>query len=221
MKTVVITGGARGFGLAMHRLFRERGCNIVVNDISNEALENAKKELENISGIGKIICIQGDITKSEDIQNIIDTTLSKTGSIDFWINNAGVNQPDKPIWELEESVINRMIEIDLKGTILCSKLIMKAMIKQGYGQIFNVEGYGSNDAVQTGLSIYGTSKRAVTYFTEALAHEAEDQNTNVFVGKITPGIMITNFINTSLGDGAHIELPEKTKKVYNILGEYQ
>jgi NAD(P)-dependent dehydrogenase (short-subunit alcohol dehydrogenase family) len=69
MKTVVITGSARGFGLAMHRLFRERGCNIVVNDISNEALENAKKELENISGTGEIICIQGDITKSEDIQS--------------------------------------------------------------------------------------------------------------------------------------------------------
>ena len=220
MKTVVITGSARGFGLAMHRLFRERGCNIVVNDISNEALENAKKELENISGSGKIICVQGDITKPEDIQNIIDTTLKETGSIDFWINNAGVNQPDLPIWELDESVINRMIEIDLKGTILCSKLVMKVMIKQGHGQIFNVEGYGSNDAVQTGLSIYGTSKRAVTYFTEALAHEAEDQNTNVFVGKITPGIMITNFINTSLGDGARIELPKKTKKVYNILGDY-
>ena len=220
MTTVVITGSARGFGLAMHRLFRERNCDIVVNDISSEALENAKKELEAIKGSGKVICIQGDITKTEDIQNIIDTTIAQTGSIDFWINNAGVNQPDKPIWELDENVINRMLEIDLKGTILCSQLAMKAMIKQGYGQIFNVEGYGSNDAVQTGLSIYGTSKRAVTYFTEALAHEAEDQNTNVFVGKITPGIMITNFINTSLGDGAHIDLPEKTKKVYNILGDY-
>lgn len=220
MKTVVITGSARGFGLAMHRLFREKGCHIVVNDISSESLENAKKELEEIKAEGKVICVQGDITKEEDIQKIIDTTISETGAIDFWINNAGVNQPDKPIWELDKQVIDKMIEIDLKGTILCSKLVMKTMIKQGHGQIFNVEGYGSNDAVQTGLSIYGTTKRAVTYFTEALAHEAEDQNTNVFVGKITPGIMITNFISTSLGDGAHIELPEKTKKAYNILGDY-
>jgi len=220
MKTVVITGSARGFGLAMHRLFREKGCHIVVNDISSEALEKAKIELEKINGTGKVVCVQGDITNEDDIQRIIQTTLQETGSIDFWINNAGVNQPDQPIWELEKSVIDRMIEIDLKGTILCSKHVMQAMIKQGHGQIFNVEGYGSNDAVQTGLSIYGTSKRAVTYFTEALAHEAEDQNTNVFVGKITPGIMITNFISTSLGDGAHIELPEKTKKVYNILGDY-
>ena len=83
---------------------------------------------------------------------------------------------------------------------------MPQMIKQGYGQIFNVEGYGSNDAVSVGLSIYGTAKRAVTYFTEALANEVEKLNTNVLVGKITPGIMITNFITHSLGDGEKIEL---------------
>ena len=88
------------------------------------------------------------------------------------------------------------------------------------GQIYNVEGHGSNDAKILGLSLYGTSKRAITYFTEALAHEAKELNTNVLVGKITPGIMITNFITTALGDGEKIELDPKTKKVYNILGDY-
>ena len=83
-----------------------------------------------------------------------------------------------------------------------------------------MEGHGSNDAQILGLSLYGTAKRAVTYFTEALANEAKLLNTNVLVGKITPGIMITNFINTSLGDGDKIELDEKTKKIYNILGDY-
>lgn len=94
------------------------------------------------------------------------------------------------------------------------------MIKQGSGQIYNIEGYGSNDAKMLGLSIYGTAKRAITYFTEALAKESETKNTNVLIGKITPGIMITNFIHTALGDGEKIELDEKTKKVYNILGDY-
>ena len=97
---------------------------------------------------------------------------------------------------------------------------MKVMIDQKHGQIFNVEGHGSNDAKILGLSLYGTSKRAVTYFTEALAYEAEQKNTNVLIGKITPGIMITNFTHTALGDGEHIELDEKAKKVYNILGDY-
>ena len=94
------------------------------------------------------------------------------------------------------------------------------MMKQGSGQIFNVEGYGSNDAKMLGLSIYGTCKRAVTYFTEALAKEVKTKKLNICIGKITPGIMITNFINTSLGDGEKIELPEKTKNIYNILGDY-
>ena len=94
------------------------------------------------------------------------------------------------------------------------------MIKQGSGQIFNVEGYGSNDATSVGLSIYGTAKRGVTYFTEVLSKEAKELNTGVLIGKITLGIMITNFINHSLGDGEKIDLPEKTKKVYNILGDY-
>lgn len=130
------------------------------------------------------------------------------------------NQPDKAIWELTEEEINLVLNVDLKGAIMGSKLVMEEMIKQGRGAIYNIEGYGSNDAKMLGLSIYGTSKRAVTYFTEALAKESEVRNTNVIVGKLSPGIMITDFITNALGDKEKINLPEKTKKVYNILGDY-
>ena len=74
--------------------------------------------------------------------------------------------------------------------------------------------------MRPGLSIYGTSKRAITYFTEALAKENEEKNTGVVVGRLSPGIMITDFITNALGDKSKIELPDKTKKVYNILGDY-
>ena len=97
---------------------------------------------------------------------------------------------------------------------------MEEMIKNNGGSIYNVEGYGSNDAKMLGLSIYGTSKRAITYFTEALAKESEERNTNVIVGKLSPGIMITDFITNALGNKEKINLSEKTKKVYNILGDY-
>ena len=97
---------------------------------------------------------------------------------------------------------------------------MEEMIKNNGGAIYNVEGYGSNDAKMLGLSIYGTSKRAITYFTEALAKESEERNTNVIVGKLSPGIMITDFITNALGNKEKINLSEKTKKVYNILGDY-
>ena len=219
MSSVVITGNARGFGYAMTELFYEKGFDIVLCDISGEVIQEAKAKLEK-NKKGKIVCVQCDITSEEQVGKLIEITKKELGSIDIWINNAGVNQPSKPIWELDKKTIDRLIDIDLKGTILCSKMIMPVMIAQGHGQIFNVEGHGSNDATIFGLSMYGTSKRAVTYFTEALAYEAEQANTNVLIGKITPGIMITNFINTSLGDGEKIELDEKTKKVYNILGDY-
>ena len=219
MKTVVITGSARGFGYAMIELFYQNDCNVVVCDINEDELKKAKEKLEKISSKGNILAIKADITKEEDVLNLIDQSLDKFSTIDIWINNAGVNQPMKPVWELDSSIINRLIDIDLKGTILCSKCIMPIMIKQKSGAIYNVEGYGSNDATMTGLSIYGTSKRAVTYFTEALSKESEDAGNYVCVGKITPGIMITNFIGTSMGDGESIHLDEKTKNVYNILGD--
>lgn len=220
MKTVVITGSARGFGFEMLKLFRMNNFNVVLCDINEESLKEAKNELLKLDYNGKVLSYKTDITKEEEVINLIDNTIKEVGQIDIWINNAGVNQPNLPIWELDKKTIDRLIDIDIKGTILCSKLIMPVMIKQNSGQIFNVEGHGSNDATILGLSIYGTSKRAVTYFTEALAFEAEKLNTNVLIGKITPGIMITNFITTSLGDGEKIELDEKTKKVYNILGDY-
>lgn len=218
MKTVVITGSARGFGYAMIELFRKNDFNVVLCDINEESLKEAFENLKKINSKAKILSFRVDITKEEEIKYLIDETLNECKTIDIWINNAGVNQTNKPIWEEETNVINRLIDIDLKGTILCSKLITNVMLKQKSGQIFNVEGFGSDNAKRTGLSIYGTSKRAVTYFTEALAHELKD--TNILVGKITPGIMITNFIDTSLGDGNKIVLDEKTKKVYNILGDY-
>jgi len=219
MKTVVITGSARGFGYAMLELFYKNNFNVVVCDINKECLEEAKEKLNKINSQGKILSYVMDVTKEEDINNLIKYVLSEVETIDIWINNAGVNQPMERIWELDSKVIDRLIDIDIKGTILCSKCIMPIMLKQGFGAIYNVEGHGSNDAVILGLSIYGTSKRAVTYFTEALAKESKLSGDIVKVGKITPGIMITNFINTSMGDGDKIELDEKTKNIYNILGD--
>ncbi len=219
MKIVVITGSARGFGFEMAKCFRKNDYNIIICDINEEALKSAKEELTKIKSDAQIFDYKLDITNYEDVKKMIETQLNKTKTIDIWVNNAGVNQSDKAIWELDAKEINRLIDIDLKGTILCSNLIMKVFEKQNSGSIYNVEGYGSNDAKMLGLSIYGTSKRAITYFTEALAKEVETRKLNVCIGKITPGIMITNFINTSLGDGAKIELSEKTKNVYNILGD--
>jgi len=220
MKTVVITGSARGLGLEMAKDFRRNNYNVVISDLNNDNLKNAIAILNEIKSNGQIGYKVCDVTKSKDIEDLIDYASSEFNNIDIWINNAGVNQPDKAIWELTEKEIDIVLDVDLKGTIIASKLVMEYMSKNGTGAIYNIEGYGSNDAKMLGLSIYGTSKRAITYFTEALAKESEEKNTGVIVGKLSPGIMITDFITNALGNKEKIELPEKTKKVYNILGDY-
>ena len=220
MKSVVITGSARGLGFCMARLFRENGYNVVISDLNEDNLKKSKEKLENIKGKGSVEYCVCNVTKSTDISKLIEFSVGKFNSIDIWINNAGVNQPDKPIWELTEEEIDLVLEVDLKGAVMGSKLVMEEMAKKGIGAIYNIEGYGSNDAMMLGLSMYGTSKRAITYFTQALAKESEEKKTGVIVGRLSPGIMITDFITNALGDKEKIELPEKTKEVYNILGDY-
>ena len=219
MKTVVITGSARGLGLEMAKCFRHKNFNVVISDLFKKDLEVAKKELLKVKGNGDIDYFVCDITKESDIVNLINKSLEKYGVIDFWINNAGVNQPDKMIWDLSSDEIDRMLEIDLKGTVVASKLIAKVMIEQNSGSIYNVEGHGSNDAIIPGLSVYGTAKRGITYFTMALAKELEKMNVDVMVGRLSPGIMITDFIVNSFRN-KKMSLSDKNKKVYNILGDY-
>ena len=216
MKTVVITGSARGLGYNMARFFREYNYNVVLSDLNEEKLKLAKEELEKTPSEAEITYTTCNVSKIEELQALMDFAVEKFGEVDIWINNAGVNQPQKAIWELTEQEINTII--DLKGAIFGSKVAIEQMSKQHKGAVYNIEGYGSNDAHMLGLNMYGTSKRAVTYLTEALAQECEQQGNGVIVGKLSPGIMITEFTTHSLGNDK-IELAEKTKKVYNILGD--
>ncbi len=220
MKTVVITGSARGLGLEMAIQFKMKEYNVVLSDILEDKLKEAKDLLEKeYPSRGRVISLVCDVTKESDLQRLVDETVKEFKGVDIWINNAGVNQPMLPIWKLEADSINRLLDIDLKSTIIGSKIAISQMIKQGYGQIYGVEGYGSNDATMLGLSIYGTGKRATTYFYKALANEVKESKLPICVGVLSPGIMITDFLTHSLGTDS-FALPEKTKKVYNILGDY-
>ncbi len=220
MKTVVITGSARGLGFEMAKVFKKNNYNVVISDLNNDNLKLACDELNKIESNSKVIYKVCNVVNSEDIIELIKYSVNEFESIDIWINNAGINQPNKAIWELSTDEIETILNVDLKGTIIASNLVMKRMIKQHSGAIYNVEGYGSNNATMLGLSMYGTAKRAITYFTEALAKECETTKNGVIIGKLSPGIMITDFITNALVNKEKIELDEKTKKVYNILADY-
>ena len=221
MKTVVVTGSARGFGYQMAKKFKELGYNVVLSDVNEGNLQKAEKELSSVNPSAEVASFLCDVTRYEDVCSLWEKAKERFGSIDVWINNAGVNSPNKGVYEFQDKEIDFILNVDLKGTIYGSMVAFKGMKEQGFGQIYNVEGYGSNDAMMTGLTMYGTAKRAVTYFTKSLSKESHDLcQDKVQVCLLTPGIMITDFITHANGDKTKVELSEKTKKVYNILGDY-
>lgn len=218
-KTVVITGSARGLGYEMAKCFRKKNYNVVISDLNKKDIDKAKNEILGIKGKGEVLALVCDITKDKDIINLISKSIGKFKCIDIWVNNAGVNQPDKMIWDLSSDEIRRMVEIDLTSTMVASRYIMEEMVKVNHGAIYMVEGHGSNNAIVPGLSIYGTAKRGITYFSRALAKEAEVNKNDIIVGRLAPGIMITDFLVNAFRD-KKMNLSEKNKRIYNILGDY-
>lgn len=220
MKTVVITGSSGGLGLEMAKVFRRNHYNVVLNGTNPAKLEKAEEALKAVESSAGITAFRANVTVSSEVQALWDHAVAAFGMVDIWINNAGVNQPDKAVWELTEPEMDAMLDIDLRGAIVGSCVAMREMEKRHAGAIYNLEGYGSNDAHMLGLGMYGTTKRAVTYFTETLALESKERNTGVIVGRLSPGIMITDFTVKALGGQQNIDLPEKTKKFYNVVGDY-
>ena len=221
MKTVVITGSAQGFGFEMAKIFRANNFNVVLSDINEKGLKEAKANLKKIESTAKIESCVCDVTSFDALQGLWSFAKEKFENVDIWINNAGVNQPNKPIYELTQKEVDFLLNVDLKGAIYGSQVAFAGMKEQNFGQIYNIEGYGSNDAMMTGLNLYGTTKRAVTHFTKALAKESKEiTDGKVCVCRLTPGIMITGFLTNANGGETKVELAEKTKKVYNILGDY-
>ncbi|SCW49569.1 Short-chain dehydrogenase [Ruminococcaceae bacterium YRB3002] len=221
-QTVVITGSSRGFGLCQAKKFKELGCNVVISGVNETNLAKALAELEQINPQDtRAVSVVCNVTERSNLEKLWDSAADAFGGVDIWVNNAGVNSPDRPVCELTEREINNILDVDLKGVVSGTAVAFAGMRAQGYGKIYNVEGYGSNDAMMTGLTMYGTAKRAVTYFTRSMARESHDLTGDcIKVCRLSPGIMITDFITHANGGETSIVLSDKTKKFYNIVADY-
>ena len=122
IKTVVITGSSRGLGYEMVKKFFLSWWNVVINGHNPERLQASLDDLRKLESNSKIECYNGDITKEKDIQGLVDFAVKTFQNIDIWINNAGINQPPKPIWELNEKEIDSILNTNLKGAIIGTKL---------------------------------------------------------------------------------------------------
>jgi short-subunit dehydrogenase len=211
MKSVVITGSTRGIGHGLALEFLKSGCQVMLSGRTQGSVDAAVKKLAAQYGTANVAGQTCDVSDWHQVQALWDAASRAFCRVDIWINNAGVTHVTKNVSVMDIEEIKPVIDTNITGMIYGSKIALEGMLKQGFGQIYNMEGHGSNDSKLPGVSVYGTSKRALRYFTEVLIDETE--GTPVQVCFLSPGIVLTDF----LINGMRKRLPEELESVKAIL----
>jgi len=214
IKTVVITGSTRGIGHGLAKEFLKRGHQVVLNGRDESQVNKAVKKFKDHGG--EVIGVAADVTDHDAFQKLSDRTVSQFGKIDIWINNAGIPQTQNYFPELESSEIEHLISVNITSLMLGTHSALRFFSKQGYGKVFNMEGFGSDGRMMDKLSLYGTSKRAVNYFTKSVSRENKDER--IQVGILSPGMVRTDFLTGAMDTGSLAE-QNRNKKVFDILAE--
>ncbi|HEX3044091.1 MAG TPA: SDR family oxidoreductase [Bacillota bacterium] len=212
-KQIVITGGTRGIGFCMAQEFLKRGHRVTISGTKPETLQQALEKLRDFSDrVQGTIC---DVTKLEELEQLWAFAVKKWGRVDIWINNAGINQPHAPVWEVAPQRVQEIMATNVTGMIHGSQVALRGMTKQGQGAIYNMEGWGSDGAHMNNLNIYGTSKCALRYFTRGLI--GETKSGPVIVGTLSPGMMVTDFILQPLREDP--QRLARMKKMLNLIAD--
>ena len=201
-KCAVVTGAAKGIGKAIALKLASSGVNIVLNYRSSEdkAIETEKEILS--LGV-EVLRIKGDISKPNDVENLIDCAKNKFGKIDIMVNN-DVIQKDTLLLRMKEEDFDSVINVNLKGVFNCLKAITPVMVKQKEGKIINlssVVGLVGN----AGQVNYAASKAGVIGMTKSLAKEIGSRG--ITVNAVAPG-----FIETDMTDVLGDRFKEEAKK---------
>lgn len=216
MKVVVITGSTRGIGHGMAIEFLKRGCRVMLSGRSQANVDAEVRQLAGQYGSDRVSGKACEVVDYKQIQSLWDAAVNTFGRVDIWINNAGCTHLTKLLAEMDIEQIKPVIDTNITGMIYGSKIALQGMLKQGFGQIYNMEGHGSNDSKMPGLSVYGTSKRALRYMTESLIEETE--NTPVQICFLSPGIVLTDFLINGMRKRTPEEL-ESIKPILNCLAD--
>ena len=214
MKTVVITGSTRGIGRGLAEAFLKRGCKVVISGRTGAAVQAVVAELEkqHAGRVGGAAC---EITQAAQIEALWQAAAGKFQRVDVWINKAGMSIHRGPLHEAKASDLEAIVATNLTGVLLANRIVIAAMLKQGGGQVWNMEGFGSNGMTQPGMAPYGCTKRAITYLNKAMQKELKGQPVQVCT--LSPGIVVTDLL---VGDyDLKSEQWAKAKKVLNILGD--
>jgi 3-oxoacyl-[acyl-carrier protein] reductase len=211
-KVALVTGGGRGIGERIAKELAQAGMRVAVSARSREQIENVAREIAGIA-------VPADVADRASVAHLVSQTESELGPIEVLVNNAGVmGRPGtRMIWEEDPADWWRVFEVNVLGTYLCCREVLRGMVDRGQGRIINV---GSGAAYlpaapgNVGGTAYGASKAALYRFAELLAAQVAQPGIAVFT--ISPGLVRTA-MTESFGDDAPWTPPELAPRLVRVL----
>ncbi len=186
VKTALVTGAARGIGLAIASRLAADGLRVAVLDLELEAAQAAAKQV----GAGAI-AIAADVTRTADVDRAVKHIVDAWGRLDILVNNAGITGRSFPIQELSDEDWHRVIATDLTSVFLCCRAAIRVMLGQGAGRIINIASIAGKEGNPT-LVPYSSAKAGVIGLTKALAKEVATRG--IYVNAVAPAVIGTEML---------------------------
>ena len=189
----MITGAGQGIGRAIALKFAKEGTSVIVNNVTEDRAQSVSKEIEEMGG--SATPIQADVSHQDEVTNMVSKVMDEFGKIDILVNNAGI-QTSSSFLKLPVAEWDRILDVNLKGTFLCSQLVANNMIKNNYGKIVNI---ASIHYIIPRLNRihYDVSKAGIAIMTKEMALELAKYKINV--NCIAPGFIATEMNKEILG----------------------
>jgi len=185
-RTALVTGAARGIGLAICRRLAAEGARVALVDLDGAAVAAAAKELGEAA-----LALTADVTQTADVERAVAAAHARWRRLDVVVNNAGITGGSKLTWELTDEDWHRVIACDLTSVFLVSRAAVKLMLGQGSGRIINIASIAGKEGNPT-LAPYSTAKAGVIGFTKALAKEVATRG--ILVNAVAPAVIGTDMV---------------------------
>ena len=193
-KVAVVTGSSKGIGFGMAQGLAYYGADLVIMSRNIDEAKAAAEEVKELGG--NAIAVKCDVTKKEDVQNLVQVVMDEFGRIDILINNAGMNIR-KPLVEYEEEEYDKVINTNLKGIFLMGQAVAKVMMEQKRGKIIIISSIFGGVAMAN-QAAYASSKGGINQLTKVMAMELAPYNVNV--NAIAPAYIKTPMTTGWLSD---------------------